>query len=58
MDVATLHIGVSVLQIYVFDNLFLVNEILSNAFDRDRISMFICTTVGMQNALVILQVVA
>ena len=55
MDVATLNIGVSVVQVSVFDNRFVVNEIYSNAFDRDNISMFICTTVGMQNALVILE---
>ena len=58
MDVATLHVGVSVLQVFVFDNLFVVKKFFSIAFDRDRISIFICTTFGMQNALVILQLVA
>ena len=56
MDVATLHVGVSVLQVFVFDSLFVVKKFFSNAFHRDRISIFICKTFGMQN--VILQLVA
>ena len=40
MDAATLHVGVSVLQVFVIDNLFVVKNFFSNAFDRDRISIF------------------